>query len=196
MTELTWRPLPAWPYPEEEARPDTFKAPFLKTLRLLGREIEAIGGREAIVGIVAVGVRADGSGLKADARVAHPGAEVSFDIPEGRGWRRATFHTDAFRAYAARDSFESNVRAIALGLEHLRAVARYGIASTGQQYAGFTQLTAGPSLEDLGRELAERHGGVMEAVRATHPDTGRADATMREYQAALAWRAAVREGGG
>jgi hypothetical protein len=35
------------------------------------------------------------------------------------------------------------VRAIALGLEHLRAIDRYGIANSGQQYVGWKQLGSG-----------------------------------------------------
>ncbi len=42
------------------------------------------------------------------------------------------------------DFWQHNVRSIALGLEALRAVDRYGISRRGQQYAGFrAALTAG-----------------------------------------------------
>jgi hypothetical protein len=40
-------------------------------------------------------------------------------------------------------SWQDNLRAIALGLEALRKVERYGIANRGEQYAGWAQLTAG-----------------------------------------------------
>lgn len=44
------------------------------------------------------------------------------------------------------DFWQHNVRSIALGLEALRAVDRYGISRRGEQYAGFrAALTAGAS---------------------------------------------------
>lgn len=201
MTGITWRGLPAWPYPENDQRPDQFKAPWHKTLKHLLREIDLAGGREAILGVHVNpgGIRADGTGLKSDARILHAGAEVSFDLPDpAGGWRRATFHTDAFRSYGNRDSFESNVRAIALALEALRLVERYGVAATGQQYAGFAQLTPGPSLAELGRQIVEGEfeGNVKAAAIAMHPDTGRANATVREYQAVIAYRDAQRAAAG
>jgi hypothetical protein len=49
---------------------------------------------------------------------------------------RLVFATDAY------EDWQHNVRAIALTLEALRAVDRYGTTG-GRQYAGFRQLTAG-----------------------------------------------------
>jgi hypothetical protein len=192
---LTFRALTAWPYPEQDAEQDRFESTYDQTLALLRREIEAIGGRDAIVGVVtyASHIAKRGDGILADTKVLHGGAEVSFDIPEGRGSRRVTFHTDARRSYWSgptgnRKNFESNLRAIALGLEALRAVNRYGITTTGQQYAGFAQLTAGPSQEQLGEELVRQFGSVNAAMRATHPDTGGETASARDFQAVLAYR--------
>jgi hypothetical protein len=188
---LTFRSLPAWPYPPNDRQPDRFKAEFRQTVKLLERELEAVGARDPIVGVVSPDLRVDGSGFLANARIQHVGAELSFDKPEGRTWRRLTFHTDAFRDYNHRDSFESNLRAIALGLEALRTVDRYGITTSGQQYAGFAALTAGPSLEDLGREIVERHGGITQALRATHPDTGGDSASERDFNAVQTYRKAA-----
>ncbi len=42
--------------------------------------------------------------------------------------------------------WQHNVRAIALTLEALRAVDRYGATETGQQYAGFKALPAGRAM--------------------------------------------------
>jgi hypothetical protein len=192
MTSLTFRPLPTWPYEPNDQQPDRFKANYTQTLRLLEREIEQVGGRDAIVGVVTRDIRADGTGFLSNAVLRAPGAELSFDKPEGRSWRRLTFHTDAFRTYNYRDSFESNLRAIALGLEALRTVDRYGITTSGQQYAGFAALTAGPSQEDLGRQIVEQYGGINEALKATHPDTGNGQHTTRDFDAVMAFKRAGR----
>lgn len=58
----TFRPLPAWPYPEQPARPATYKVGYARTLQDLEREIEAIDGRELILGVVTdeAAIRIDG----------------------------------------------------------------------------------------------------------------------------------------
>ncbi len=189
MTTITIRPLPAWPYEPRPAQPDRFKATYSDTRRLLERELENVGARDVLLGLVLSerDVRQDGE-LRANVVPQHPGVELSFTTPSKN---RLVFHTDAFREYVIRDSWQSNLRAIALGLEALRAVERYGITSGTEQYAGFAQLTAGPSLQDLGRELVERHGSVIAAMRATHPDTGGPDASARDFQAVVAYRDAT-----
>lgn len=82
-------------------------------------------------------------GLNAALKATHPdrgGDEEDFiavvaasRAPQMR-FRCATFHT-----------WQDNVRAIALGMEALRKVERYGITELDQQYAGFMQLNAGHS---------------------------------------------------
>jgi hypothetical protein len=108
----------------------------------------------------------------------HPGVEISFD---SRAHGRQSFATDEY------DDWQDNVRAIALSLEALRAVERWGV-SKGRQYAGFALLAAGPGLEEQGRLLVARFGSVKEALRHTHPDTGDTDMTPRDYQAVIACR--------
>lgn len=183
---MTVRPLPAWPYAEQPARPATYQATYQRTLIDLERELEAIGASDVILGLVADerDVRLDGQ-LRAGATVRHAGVELSFDKP---GTGRVTFHTDRHRGSSA--SWQDNLRAVALGLEALRAVDRYGITAGGQQYAGFAALTAGPGLEELGRQLVEQYGGINEALRATHPDTGAAGHTIRDFDAVMAYKRA------
>jgi hypothetical protein len=161
-------------------------------MKILRREIDMVSGRDPVIGVATFqnNIRKDGAGLISDAKLLHCGAEVSFDRPLGRNYQRVTFHTDARRSYVdRRRNFNGNLRAIALGLEALRAVNRYGIATTGQQYAGFAALTAGPGKEELGRELVERYGSVNAALRATHPDTGGDTASARDFDAVQAFRA-------
>lgn len=84
--------------------------------------------------------------------------------------------------------WQHNVRAIALGLEALRAVDRYGITQTGQQYKGWRQLTAGSGItsREAALELIGRLSGMAgtpefdgnlraayrQALKAAHPDGG------------------------
>ncbi len=161
----TFRPLPTWPYPPQRKRVATFRVSYDRTLKDLDYEIAQIKGREVIVGVVADEreVRMDGM-LRADARVRGSGVELSFAVPDGR---RLIFHTDVH------SDWKDNLRAIALGLESLRAVQRYGITTgIGEQYAGFAQLAAGGPDPIRGKALVEAAGGVTQALRTHHPDAG------------------------
>ena len=163
------RPLPTWPHEETRPRRNAqFRSPgrtvdrkyrsgtridWNQTLGELESEVRWLAkGRGAPniligVGLTEYDIRQDGA-PRANARpMAHPGVEVSFDSRYGR----LTYATDVFT------DWRDNVRAIALGLEALRAVERWGVAKRGQQYAGFALLTAGPGQEELGRELVARH---------------------------------------
>lgn len=192
------RPLPIWPHEETKPRrraqfksrggknedgrwePGT-RINWNQTLGELEYETQCLAkGSYYPVILIGVGlteydIRQDGA-PRANARpMAHPGVEVSFDSRYGR----LTYATDVF------DDWRDNVRAITKGLEALRAVERWGVAKRGQQYAGFTLLTAGPGQEELGRELVARHGGIKEALLATHPDTGGAQASTRDFAAVM-----------
>lgn len=107
-------------------------------------------------------------------RVKHPGAEVSFSLPDGT---RPTFHTDAFA------TLQANLRAISNGLEALRAVDRYGITTGGEQYAGFAQLAAGDDPADRGARLVEEAGGLTKALMKYHPDHGGSETDIIAVQA-------------
>jgi hypothetical protein len=133
-----------------------------------------MGGRDLLIGIVADADQWRLSGtLRANARTNHPGAEVSFEA-DGR---RLIFFTDAYPSVAA------NLRAIGLGLDALRAVDRYGITSTGEQYAGFAAITAGGPDPLRGKMLVERAGGVTAALKAHHPDHGGKASDFADVQA-------------
>ena len=111
-------------------------------------------------------IRRDGF-PRSEARPEHPGVILAFESKFGP----LKYATDRFTKW------EDNIRAIALGLEALRAVDRYGITKRGEQYSGWKQLTAGPASDpDLvarGRQVIAEHGGsVRAALKATHPDAG------------------------
>lgn len=160
----TFRALPVWPYPVTAERRSrwTFKASWSETLSLLEYEIDRLSGHTIVIGagFRTGDIRLDGM-PRADAREpSHPGIEISFDSIHGR----LTYSTDVC------ERWQHNVRAIALGLEALRAVDRHGISKRGQQYAGFAQLTAGGPDAGRGKHLVERAGGIRAALMAHHPD--------------------------
>lgn len=157
----TFRPLPVWPHEVTRQRVDgQFKhrtginygrerIPFEQTMALLEREVWHLGCRDELVfgvGLAESDIRQDGR-PRANARsYVHPGVELSFNSKHGR----LTYATDVFTAW------QDNVRAIALALEALRKVERYGVAKRGQQYTGFALLSAGPGLEELGKAHVAR----------------------------------------
>lgn len=168
--DISFRPLPNWPYP---ATPDRrfgqfkhrgVKIPWERTLRDLQYEVEMLDGHDIIIGAgYAEGdVRRDRQ-PRADARAPrHPGVEISFESRYGR----LTYATDVFW------DWRDNVRAVALGLEALRAIDRWGVARRGQQYAGFAQLPAGGPDATRGKALVEAAGGMTQALKRHHPDAG------------------------
>lgn len=165
---LTFRPLTVWPYPPQPKRPATYRSTYARTLQDLEREIGHLKGDEVIIGVVTspANIRLDGR-MRADATVTQPGVELSFEVPDGR---RLVFHTDVHASFT--DSWHDNLRAIALGLEALRAVDRYGITSTAEQYAGFLQLETSQASATRGKELVDAAGGMKAALLANHPDHG------------------------
>lgn len=135
---LTHRPIKAWPAGWRDRgrqTPAPFRSNYSQTLNLLDHELEMIGARSAQLQIDASerDVRLDGQ-LRADARVSYPGVILTVETAK-RG--TLVVQTDRFTTW------QDNVRAIALGLEALRKVERYGIADSGQQYAGYRELGSG-----------------------------------------------------
>lgn len=133
--KLIVRPIDAWPEAPTAARSSSnFSAPWSATVDLLEREVEMLGSREVVLqlGVAETDIRIDGW-IRANARPSHPGAIVSFESRHGP----LRYSTDRFLHW------QDNVRAIALGLEALRKVDRYGIARGGEQYRGWNALPPG-----------------------------------------------------
>jgi hypothetical protein len=170
----TWSPLPVWPYPPRPSQVDRFDSTWDATLDKLELEISRVDGDDVVIGVVASADAISMSGaLRYRSKVTYPGAEVSFF----KGAGRVTFHTDAY------GSLQSNLRAIALGLEALRAVDRYGITSSGEQYAGFAALGPGGPDPLRGKRLVDEYGSIAEALKKTHPDQGGSAAAFADVQA-------------
>lgn len=140
MTEqIRWQlePIAAWPWNvTEHPRRSPFDSPWSATLGLLIRELQhlAVDGAVAIRAFVTEGdIRRDGM-LRATARPSKPGVAISFTCKHGP----LTYPCDRFTHW------QDNVRAVALALEALRKVDRYGVGRHGEQYAGWRAIEAGP----------------------------------------------------
>lgn len=182
MIDARFRPIALWPHTSTPAARRrsrwTFKASWQQTLELLDRELRHLKAREVTIGcgLREQDIRLDGWPRSNAREPAHPGVELSFTTPHGR----LVYATDVC------ERWEHNVRAIALGLEALRAVDRHGITRRGEQYAGFKALPAGDrtASPERGRQLIREHGGVRQALMATHPDRGGDPADFNDVQAA------------
>lgn len=197
---LTFRPIKVWPPGWKDVGRNRvvshFRARYSDTLERLDRELRALNATDVSLQVDASprDVRLDGQ-LRADARVDHPGAILTI---ESRRLGTLTYSCDRFvRPVYRRDSgpsWQHNLRAIALGLEALRTVDRYGIADRDQQYAGYREIGSGatpmgpPTVEGAARFIAETvdPGWLVDvendpffalsifrdAAKLAHPDAG------------------------
>lgn len=152
-------------------------ASFSQTVDLLGRELRAINARNVIVEVDLreQDFRLDGL-PRANARASSDA--VVLQVGDSIG---GPFRLPANRFYG----WQENVRALALALEALRKVDRYGVTKRGEQYRGFRALPSGSGPDPArGRTLITKHGGVRQALRATHPDHGGDAADFADVQAA------------
>lgn len=179
---LTLRPLER---PVREASTSApFRASWTSTVSLLARELRAHGARNAVLEIDMRerDFRLDGL-PRAGATAATPGIVLSFEASAVPGRPKLRYEVGTYWRW------QDNVRAVALALQALRAVDRYGVTKRGEQYAGWKQLESGGPSAERGRQIVRDHGGdVRKALRATHPDHG---GDARDFQAVVA----AREGG-
>lgn len=130
-----FRPLGDWPGPATAAaarKQPKFKTGYEATLDLLFAEAGKIGGRHLVlqVDLQERDIRNDGL-PRSNARYgSHPGVIVSFESAYGP----LRYLTDVYTTW------KGNLRAIALSLEALRAVDRYGVSKRGEQYTGWRAL--------------------------------------------------------
>jgi len=126
--------MPYWPDRPSTRRPSPFSATWPQTIGLLQREVDQLGAHELVVelGMTETDIRTDGW-PRANARASHPGVAISFTTRRQGPLR---FATDVF------NHWQDNLRAVALGLEALRRVDRYGITKSGEQYRGWRALPA------------------------------------------------------
>lgn len=164
--DIKCRPISTFPAEFHAARPtgSRFRAGWMDTLDLLKRELSKLGAHNAVIEMALTEreIKLDGW-PRAEARPSHPGVVISFESKHGP----LRYGTDAF------PDWKENVRAIALGLEALRKVERYGIGKRGEQYQGWRQLASGGKMTEAeAQNLLDNYGGERAALKATHPDAG------------------------
>lgn len=179
---VTFRPL-SRPLPQRPTSSSRFTAKWPQTLGLLARELRLHGAQRATtvleLDIRENDLRLDGM-LRSDRGARSPGVVLSFKANAVHGRPDLRYEVTTFRDWRA------NVRAIAMSLEALRAVDRYGVTTRGEQYAGWKQIEApvGEGNAGHGRELIETAGSFAEALKRAHPDHGGAVADFRDVIAA------------
>lgn len=140
--EVTFRPIERWPEAFTERplrRPSQFSAGYAATLELLDRELVNLDAEAVVIqlDLDERDIRLDGR-PRVKARPGHPGVIVAFESRYGP----LQYATDVFL------DWRDNLRAVALGLEALRKVDRYGITRRGEQYTGWRALEAGGETTD------------------------------------------------
>lgn len=206
--DIRFRPIDNWPgalRTNAERTSPQFSARYTDTLDVLERELNHLDAERVVIQLALApsDIRLDGF-PRANARPDHPGVIVSFDSKHGP----LRYLTDVFtgrsvwRSSASGGSWhmpgwQANVRAIALGLEALRKVDRYGITKRGEQYRGWAELPTGiaqpashMTTDEAARFIAEQSGlgafmvdeiaheaiyrrhAYKSAVKRLHPDVG------------------------
>lgn len=115
-------------------RPSQFQSSWPNTEALLLSEVKHLKGRDIVIEIDVSegGIRNDGR-LRANAKPSSPAVRVAFESMYGP----LSYATDRY------STWQDNVRAIALSLESLRRVDRYGVTKRGEQYTGWKALPSG-----------------------------------------------------
>lgn len=191
---LRVEPIGAWPGEMTRSRERSrFDSTMTSTMATLRRELEALGARDVAlqVAIPASAFRLDGY-PRSTAKAEHPGIILTLESKHGA----LSYPCDTF------DRWEDNLRAIALALEALRKVDRYGVTRRGEQYRGFlaldaTAAPAGFATADDAEDFIAKVAGtptsgrlisavVRQAKRAAHPDLGGDAATFQRVTLAEA----------
>lgn len=179
---LTVRPF-ASPLPPAGNEYSRFSASFGDTLELLSREMAQLQAAHIVIelDVEERDIRLDGY-PRANARIGNPAVAVSFDSRFGP----LRYATCEFTAW------QDNLRAIALSMQALRAVDRYGVSKRGEQYQGWKAIPMSTDPADAiqTREQAEDYlgerwsGDIRRALFETHPDRGGDTDEFRKVQRA------------
>lgn len=176
--DYKFKPIEKWPRALTSSRQwSRFDSTYKQTLELLDKELDKLSARNVVIQLALQpsDIRLDGL-PRANARpAAHPGVILSFEkwVPNGkrneRGQRLGdyvplSFPCDQFREW------EDNLRAIALSLEALRKVDRYGVTQSGEQYKGWAALPSGDGDSEFTVDAAAHYISAQSKTQATSGD--------------------------
>lgn len=186
--KLTTRPLTDRAFigasPRERSK---FTASWSNTLDLLEREVYALQTRGMddpvlMVDCTEQDLRIDGQ-LRANARLGTNAVALAFESRRGPLlFRCDRYNARPYSRDGMQELWQHNLRAIALTLEALRAVDRYGATESGEQYVGYRAIEGrqewSPAqardelLSIVGKEYARLPNDhlVKRARRTSHPD--------------------------
>lgn len=180
--EIRFRPLSNWPVAETtDRRHSRFDTGWYATMNLLKHELERLHANNVVIemDLTEVDIRRDGL-PRNNARPETPRVCLSMDSPYGP----LRYPCDTFL------SWQDNVRGIALALEALRKVDRYGVTKRGEQYTGWKALPAStghPTTPELAASVVSSTGKdtklilnapayakqcIRDALLNSHPDQG------------------------
>lgn len=195
----TIRPLTDFTaFTTSKPKPNPFRASWSDTLELLDKELTHLRAQDVIfeVAVQHGDIRLDGM-LRANAKVTFHGVRLSFQSTHGP----LSYPCDTYvgRWYGDPPDWQINLRAIAKGLEALRAVDRYGVTRRGEQYTGWKALPPGSTdgaavpvggmTKDQAYEVLRNATGIPDlqvsdqgliriAKRAAHPDRNGGERTL------------------
>lgn len=193
MIDLRFVPLAAWPHaPCTKRQSSPFKATWKATLDLLERELKHLRATDTVLQTFYTRAQIDNRGWpKAGMKASGPGVILSFESKPS--WDKPndpntplSFPCDQYTELTA------NVRAIALSLEALRSVDRYGVTRQAEQYRGWAQIAApapafrskeeaaefikdqagvGWNIYELANDHNTRQTAYRAAAKRLHPDS-------------------------
>lgn len=160
MMQLTIRPLEKWPRQEtRDRRNDQYKASYDRTLHDLEYEAQRLDVTDGVLiqlDVIESQISIHGA-LKNGASPRTLKVKVSMDA----GTKGTVFFCcDCFTDWRA------NLRAIVLGMNHLRMVEKTGIVSAGEQYTGFRALPPGIPMPAPKMTVEEAVGVVIKLAES------------------------------
>lgn len=145
-TGMTLRPIHQWPGElTKTRRVSAFSAKLSDTLELLRRELRMLEPTSRFYPKTVLQIAMDEKDFRIDgmpraqAKATHPGVVLTI-YPTAKDAAELTFPCDTFFTW------QDNLRAIALTLEALRKINRYGVSQSGQQYRGWRAIESGSSV--------------------------------------------------
>jgi len=187
MIQLRFVPCEKWSGERTKSRRyDQFRSTYVQTLDLLEQELNYLRAREIVLQAFISWQDLRNDGLpRSDAKFVDPGVILTFDSASGP----LSFPCDRYT------DWQANLRAIALWLEALRAVNRYGVTRHAEQYQGWKKLAApngpAPMVRDEAAAFVASHSGAPEIWPRV-----KADKSVRDDAYRLAARACHPDGGG